>query len=145
MMPPSARVHANALGAWARRDPGRAAEQTQANIHTDRPEYPIRRHLGFPDPPRGSRSPRSPESRRPRRLGGLARRLRVTTSAGIAVITAAVASIAIAIVIIAITVAPLFSAAIVLVLLLGLLLVRGGVTVAGPVFERVLEAPGRGE
>ncbi len=75
------------------------------------------------------------------------RRLRVTTPANTAVIGAAIASVAVTsfIVAIAIMVAPLFTAAIVVVLLLGLLLIRAGVAVTRPVLGRVLEAPERGE
>lgn len=75
------------------------------------------------------------------------RRLRVTTSANIAVIGAAIASVALTfmLVAIAIAVAPLFAAAILVVLLLGLLLIRGGVAVTAPMLRRVLEAPARGE
>lgn len=75
------------------------------------------------------------------------RRLRVTTPANIAVIGAAVAALAVAffLVAIAVIVAPLFTAAIVIVLTLGLLLIRAGVASTGPVLQRVLEAPARGE
>lgn len=75
------------------------------------------------------------------------RRLRVTTSANTAVIGAAIASVAVTffVVVIAIAVAPLFSLAIAVVLLLGLLLMRAGVAVTDPVLRRVLEAPQRGE
>lgn len=75
------------------------------------------------------------------------RRLRVTTSANIAVIGAAIASVAVTffIVAVAVVVAPLFTAAIIVVLLLGLLLIRAGVAVTTPVLARVLAAPERGE
>lgn len=75
------------------------------------------------------------------------RRLRVTTSAKIAVIGAAVASVAVTLplVFIAVVVAPLFIAAVVLVLLLGLLLIRAGAGATRPVLRRALEAPERGE
>ncbi|GAB2568100.1 FtsX-like permease family protein [Leucobacter ruminantium] len=75
------------------------------------------------------------------------RRLRVTTSAKIAVIGAAVASVAVTLplVFIAVVVAPLFTAAVVLVLLLGLLLIRTGVGATRPVLRRAIEAPERGE
>lgn len=75
------------------------------------------------------------------------RRLRVTISANIAVIGAAVAAVAVTFILVAIAVAvaPLFVVAIALVLTLGLLLIRGGVVVTGPVLRRVLAAPDRGE
>ena len=75
------------------------------------------------------------------------RRLRVTASANIAVVGAAAASVAVTcfIVVIAIVVAPLFAVTIVVVLFLGLLMIRAGVAITGPVLRRVLEAPERGE
>lgn len=75
------------------------------------------------------------------------RRLRVTSSANIAVIGAAVAAVAVTFILVAIAVAvaPLFVVAIAVVLALGLLLIRGGVALTGPVLRRVLAAPGRGE
>lgn len=76
-----------------------------------------------------------------------ARRLRVTTPANVAVVGAAVAALALAafVVLAAIQNAPLFSVGIVIVLFLGLLLIRAGVAVTGPVLQRVLDAPARGE
>lgn len=75
------------------------------------------------------------------------RRLRVTTPANTAVIGAAIASVALTFMLVATAVAtaPLFTAAIVAVLLLGLLLIRAGTTATAPVLRRVLQAPGRGE
>ncbi len=83
----------------------------------------------------------------PRAAVNRMRRLRVTTSANIAVIGAAIASVAVTFVVVAIAVvvAPLFTAAIIVVLLLGLLLIRVGVAVTTPVLGRVLAAPERGE
>lgn len=75
------------------------------------------------------------------------RLLTVTTSAHIAVTGAAFVSIALTffLVAIAIVVAPLFSIAVLLVLLLGLLLIRAGVSLTRPVLRRIWEAPVRGE
>lgn len=75
------------------------------------------------------------------------RRLRVTTSAITAVFGAAIGSVTVTffIVAIAMVVAPLFTVAIVVVLLLGLLLIRASVSFTTPVLRHVLEAPERGE
>ncbi|MFD5598536.1 permease [Leucobacter sp. NPDC058333] len=76
-----------------------------------------------------------------------ARRLRVTTSANIAVIGAAAAAIGLAffVVVAAAVVAPLFTVAICVVLALGLSLIRAGVAATAPALRRVLAAPARGE
>lgn len=83
----------------------------------------------------------------PRREINRMRQFRVTSAAHIAVIGAAAASTAVAFVVVAVaaTVAPLFTAAIVAVLVIGLQLIRIGVAATSPVLRRVLDAPARGE
>ncbi|GAB3617431.1 FtsX-like permease family protein [Okibacterium endophyticum] len=75
------------------------------------------------------------------------RRLRVAMPAYTAVIGATVTALAIAffLVVAAVVTAPLFTVAIVVVLVLGLLLIQAGVAVTAPVLHRVLDTPARGE
>ncbi|TDP92610.1 hypothetical protein EDF62_1827 [Leucobacter luti] len=75
------------------------------------------------------------------------RRRRVAAAASVAVVGATVASVVLAFPVVAtgIATAPVFSAAILLVLCVGLLVVWMGVMLTEPVLTRVLGAPGRGE
>lgn len=75
------------------------------------------------------------------------RRLRITMTANTAVIGSAVAAGALGfwVVLMALVTAPLFIAAIVIVLVAGLLLIRLSITSTSPVLERILSAPARGQ